>query len=258
MAAGVTATAYVLVAHDRSYARPDGIPASIPDSQVNLMELSPIPARPAPGFTLTDQDGQVLPLSAVRGKVVVLEFMDPHCTDSCPIVSAEYVDAYHGPGKLAGQVAFAAVNVNQYHTAVAGVAAFSREHQPPRPSLTSPATRPASSTARSSMWTAAATRHISAPAGSRRFPLSSVPSSDVRASALSRMRGGAGRRRRDAAPQESSPQAATISARRLFPHSAAGLAQIRSVASIIDAILVAARGTRPCQRDPVKRQLGCW
>ena len=239
MAAGVTATAYVLVAHDRSYARPDGIPASIPGSQVNLMELSPIPARPAPGFTLTDQDGQVLPLSAVRGKVVVLEFMDPHCTDSCPIVSA-------------------AVNVNQYHTAVADVAAFSREHQPPRPSLTSPATRPASSTARSSMWTAAATRHISAPAGSRRFPLSSVPSSGVRASALSPMRGGAGRRRRDAAPQGSSPQAATISARRLFPHSAAGLARIRSVASIIDAILVADRGTRPCQRDPVKRQLGCW
>ncbi len=38
-------------------------------------------------------------------------------------------DAYRDLGKLAGQVVFAAVNVNQYHTAVADVAAFSREHQ---------------------------------------------------------------------------------------------------------------------------------
>ena len=81
IAAGATAMAYRLTGHDESYSRPSGIPASIPDSQVNLMELSPVPVRPAPGFTLTDQDGRVLPLSAFRGKVVVLEFMDPHCTD---------------------------------------------------------------------------------------------------------------------------------------------------------------------------------
>jgi cytochrome oxidase Cu insertion factor (SCO1/SenC/PrrC family) len=42
-------------------------------SQVNMMELSPVPARLAPGFTLTDLDGQVVPLSAFRGKIVVLE-----------------------------------------------------------------------------------------------------------------------------------------------------------------------------------------
>ena len=74
-----------------------------------------MPVRPAPGFTLTDQDGRVLPLSAFRGKVVVLEFMDPHCTDICPIVSAEFTNAV-----------FAAVNVNQYHHGVADVAAYSR------------------------------------------------------------------------------------------------------------------------------------
>ena len=81
--AGATAAAYGLTGHDGGYSRPSGIPASIPDSQVNLMELSPVPVRPAPGFTLTDQDGRVLPLSAFRGKVVVLEFMDPHCADIC-------------------------------------------------------------------------------------------------------------------------------------------------------------------------------
>ena len=129
IAGGLTVTAYALIRHDRSYSRPYGIPAAVPDSQVNLMELSPVPARPAPGFTLTDQDGRVLSLSAFRGKVVVLEFMDPHCTDICPIVSDEFTGAYRDLGKLAGQVVFAAVNVNQYHSAVADVAAFSREHQ---------------------------------------------------------------------------------------------------------------------------------
>ena len=129
IAGGVTVTAYALIRHDRGYARPYGIPAAVPDSQINLMELSPVPARPAPGFTLTDQDGRELSLSAFRGKVVVLEFMDPHCTDICPIVSDEFTEAYHDLGKLAGKVVFAAVNVNQYHNAVGDVAAFSREHQ---------------------------------------------------------------------------------------------------------------------------------
>lgn len=110
-------------------ARPSGIPASVTDAQINLMGLSPVPARPAPGFTLTDQDGRTLSLSALRGKVVVLEFMDPHCTDICPIVSQEYVDAYHDLGRLADNVVFAAVNVNQYHAAVSDMMAYSREQR---------------------------------------------------------------------------------------------------------------------------------
>ena len=110
-------------------ARPTGIPASVSDAQINLMGLSPVPVRPAPGFTLTDQDGRTLSLSSLRGKVVVLEFMDPHCTDICPIVSQEYVDAYHDLGPLAGKVVFAAVNVNQYHAAVSDMMAYSREQR---------------------------------------------------------------------------------------------------------------------------------
>jgi cytochrome oxidase Cu insertion factor (SCO1/SenC/PrrC family) len=109
--------------------RPSGIPASIPDGTVSLMGLSPVPASAAPGFKLTDQDGRTLPLSRFRGKVVVLEFMDPHCTDICPLVSQEFIDAYHDLGRAAGGVVFAAVNVNQYHDRVQDVLAYSREHQ---------------------------------------------------------------------------------------------------------------------------------
>jgi hypothetical protein len=49
IAAGVTATAYGLIRHARSHGRPYGIQASITDSQASLMELSPVPARAAPG-----------------------------------------------------------------------------------------------------------------------------------------------------------------------------------------------------------------
>src|SRR5215831_16065224 len=59
--------------------RPPGIPASVSLPTINLMGLSPVPGKAAPGFRLTDQDGRTLPLSSLRGKVVVLEFMDPHC-----------------------------------------------------------------------------------------------------------------------------------------------------------------------------------
>ena len=109
--------------------RPSGIPASVSLPTINLMGLSPVPARAAPGFRLTDQNGRTLALSSLRGKVVVLNFMDPHCTDICPLVSQEFVDAQHDLGKAAGQVVFAAVNVNQFFNRVSDVAAFSNEHQ---------------------------------------------------------------------------------------------------------------------------------
>ena len=107
--------------------RVSGIPADVSTRLANLMSLSALPATPAPGFTLTDQQGRRLSLASLRGKVVVLQFMDPHCTDICPIVSAEYLMAHHDLGAKASQVVFAAVNVNQYHRTVADMAAYSRE-----------------------------------------------------------------------------------------------------------------------------------
>jgi protein SCO1 len=68
-------------------------------------------------------------LSSLRGHAVVLEFMDPHCTDICPIVSAEFVDAYRDLGPAARRAVFVAANVNPYYRSVAAMAAYSREHQ---------------------------------------------------------------------------------------------------------------------------------
>jgi cytochrome oxidase Cu insertion factor (SCO1/SenC/PrrC family) len=109
--------------------RVSGLPAALPTSMANLMSLSPVPHALAPNFTLVDQHGKSMSLASFRGRTVVLEFMDPHCVDICPIVSQEFVDAYHDLGPNASRVVFAAVNVNQYFTTVADVAKFSTEHQ---------------------------------------------------------------------------------------------------------------------------------
>lgn len=81
----------------------------------------------APNFTLTDQNGKTISLSSLRGKVVVLEFMDPKCTDICPVVSQEIIKANQLLGNKASQVEFLAVNVNQYHESQKDIMGFSKE-----------------------------------------------------------------------------------------------------------------------------------
>jgi cytochrome oxidase Cu insertion factor (SCO1/SenC/PrrC family) len=134
LAAAVAIPAYLVLnrnhtAQAAQQARVSGIPASVSTSLANLMVLNALPGDRAPGFSLTDQDGHTLSLSSLHGKVVVLQFMDPHCTDICPIVSAEFVKAYRDLGPLASKVVFAAVNVNAYHARVQDMAQYSRAQQ---------------------------------------------------------------------------------------------------------------------------------
>ncbi len=108
--------------------RVSGLPANVSTGVANLMGLTPLPGHIAPGFTLTDQFGHSFALSDFRNRPIVLEFMDPHCTDICPLVSQEFVDAARDLGSKANQVVFMAVNVNRYYAAVSDVAAFSTAH----------------------------------------------------------------------------------------------------------------------------------
>lgn len=84
--------------------------------------------REAPDFTLTDQRGKQVNLSQYKGKVVILQFMDPVCTDICPIVSQEMIDANKDMKSKSSNVVYVAVNVNQYHESQADTLAFSKEH----------------------------------------------------------------------------------------------------------------------------------
>lgn len=108
--------------------RVSGLPASLSTPLANLMALSPVPRVNAHDFTLTDQNGRTFSLTSFKGKAVVLAFMDPHCTDICPIISQELIDANHDLGARSRAVVFLAVNVNRFHTSVADMKKFTDEH----------------------------------------------------------------------------------------------------------------------------------
>jgi len=107
--------------------RVTGLPALLPTSLANLMGLSAVPARGAPAFHLVDQTGHPVSLDRLKGHAIVMEFMDPHCTDICPLVAQEFIGAYRELGTRAAKVDFVAVNVNARYRSVANVQAFSRE-----------------------------------------------------------------------------------------------------------------------------------
>lgn len=76
----------------------------------------------APNFTLTDQRGTSVVLDELQGRVVLLAFLDPNCTDICPLTALHFRNVYDALGTSASQVAFLAVNVNPDQTSVEALA----------------------------------------------------------------------------------------------------------------------------------------
>ena len=74
---------------------------------------------PAPGFTLTDQHGRPVTLASLRGKVVLLTFLDPVCVTDCPLIAQEFRQAGQLLGASASRVELVAIDVNPlyYETA---------------------------------------------------------------------------------------------------------------------------------------------
>ncbi|MBI4328628.1 MAG: SCO family protein [Chloroflexi bacterium] len=66
----------------------------------------------APGFRLTDHRGESVALSDFRGKAVALAFLDPRCTDVCPLTALHFRVAGEALGRDADRVAFLAIDVN--------------------------------------------------------------------------------------------------------------------------------------------------
>ena len=53
---------------------------------------------PAPDFRLTDQNGRMVALSDLRGKIVVLTFVYTQCADVCPVIAAKLSQVYDQVG----------------------------------------------------------------------------------------------------------------------------------------------------------------
>ena len=64
---------------------------------------------PAPGFSLTDQNGRTVTLAGLRGKVVLLAFVDQGCATGCPPVGRELSQAVALLGASARNVTLAAI-----------------------------------------------------------------------------------------------------------------------------------------------------
>jgi cytochrome oxidase Cu insertion factor (SCO1/SenC/PrrC family) len=82
---------------------------------------------PAPGFSLTDQTGRTVSLDSLRGKVVLMTFLDPVCTTDCPIIAQELKQAGRMLGAQAARVELVAVVANPTYRSVAFTRAFDRQ-----------------------------------------------------------------------------------------------------------------------------------
>jgi cytochrome oxidase Cu insertion factor (SCO1/SenC/PrrC family) len=73
---------------------------------------SPPLNTPAPAFQLTDTRGRTVTLDSLRGKVVLLTFLDPVCTTDCPLIAHEFKATGAMLGAQARQAELVAIVAN--------------------------------------------------------------------------------------------------------------------------------------------------
>jgi cytochrome oxidase Cu insertion factor (SCO1/SenC/PrrC family) len=84
--------------------------------------------RPAPAFELTDQRGKPVSSASLRGKLTVVTFLDPVCSDECPLIANQLALADRALGALSSRVEIVAIDSNPLFTGVPDVAAFTTSH----------------------------------------------------------------------------------------------------------------------------------
>jgi len=83
--------------------------------------------EPAPAFALTDQNGATVTQASLRGKVVLMTFLDPVCTTDCPIIGQEFKQAGVMLGAKDSDVELVAIVANPTYRAVAFTRAFDQQ-----------------------------------------------------------------------------------------------------------------------------------
>jgi cytochrome oxidase Cu insertion factor (SCO1/SenC/PrrC family) len=81
----------------------------------------------APAFSLTDQRGNQVSLAGLRGKVVLLTFLDPVCTSDCPLIAQEFRAADQLLADRANDVELVAIVANPVYRSAAYTREFDRQ-----------------------------------------------------------------------------------------------------------------------------------
>jgi cytochrome oxidase Cu insertion factor (SCO1/SenC/PrrC family) len=92
-----------------------------------LAGYSPPLDMQAPAFRLTDQRGHTVTLASLRGKAVLLTFLDPVCTNDCPLIGQEFKSAGTLLGAQASQVELVAIVANPTYYSTQVTQAFDQQ-----------------------------------------------------------------------------------------------------------------------------------
>jgi cytochrome oxidase Cu insertion factor (SCO1/SenC/PrrC family) len=88
---------------------------------------SPPLNMPASAFQLTDQHGRAVTLASLRGKAVLLTFLDPVCTTDCPLIAQEFKAAGAQLGAQDSKVELVAIVANPTYYSTQFTQAFDQQ-----------------------------------------------------------------------------------------------------------------------------------
>jgi cytochrome oxidase Cu insertion factor (SCO1/SenC/PrrC family) len=88
---------------------------------------SPPLDTPASPFSLTDQHGRTVTLASLRGKAVLLTFLDPVCTSDCPLIAQEFKAAGALLGPQDSNVDLVAIAANPTYYGIQFTQAFDQQ-----------------------------------------------------------------------------------------------------------------------------------
>jgi cytochrome oxidase Cu insertion factor (SCO1/SenC/PrrC family) len=75
--------------------------SAAPASGLSADIIIPPKSMPAPDFSLQDQNGKAVSVSALRGHVLVITFLDSHCKQLCPLAGDQLGQAQRSLGSHA-------------------------------------------------------------------------------------------------------------------------------------------------------------
>lgn len=124
-AAGITSLLAIPLLLGASMLQPADANAVLADSGGGVTMLD---GRPAPEFSLPDQHDQLVSMASTAGELRLVTFLDPVCSDDCPVIANQIAAAVRGLGSLARRVQVIAIDSNPLFYRVSDVAAFSTSH----------------------------------------------------------------------------------------------------------------------------------